>query len=122
MKLTLICSSCKHKNQVKKSVNDRSELARKLGKDFQIQCQACAISNSYHINEVIAEQSRWIAISAFIIFFFGTGIVFFLLKDYLLISSNTLTLGGIIAIPSIVYAIIVKQERDNVSRFNSYRV
>lgn len=52
MKLFVKCRECNEYALLKKSVNDRAELARKIGDQFGLQCQNWLKNNSYHVNEV----------------------------------------------------------------------
>ena len=54
--------------------------------------------NKYNVNEVKAKESKLIAMIAFGILVFGTGIIGYLLKDYLFMPNNpynVLAIGGI---------------------------
>ena len=123
MKLIVICKECRHQIKVKNSVNDRAELARELGDEFYLKCKECSKESKYHVNDVKAKESKLIAAIAFGIFILGTGIVGYVLRDYLLIPNNpynALAIGELLLIPSVIYLIITKQERDNARRFNRY--
>lgn len=85
MKLIVNCKDCRNKIKLKKSVNDRVELARAIGDEFKLKCEECLKENKYHVNDVKAKESKLIAVFAFVIFIFGTGIIVYLLRDYLLI-------------------------------------
>lgn len=125
MKLIVNCKDCRNKIELKKSVNDRVQLAIEMGNEFKIKCDKCSKESNYQVNDVKAKESKLIALIAFCIFFFGTGIIGYLLKDYLFRPNNpynVLAIGGLLLIPSIVYMIMTKQERENTRRFNSYWV
>ncbi|MEM9848461.1 MAG: hypothetical protein AAF847_11265 [Bacteroidota bacterium] len=123
MKLIVNCKDCRNKIKLKKSVNDRVELARAIGDEFKLKCEECLKENKYHVNDVKAKESKLIAVFAFVIFIFGTGIIVYLLRDYLLMPNNpynVLAIGGVILIPLFIYMILTKQDRDNARRFNQY--
>ena len=123
MKLIVNCKNCRNKIKLKNSVNDRAELARELGNEFKLKCEECQKEDNYHVNDVKAKESKLIALIAFGIFIFGTGIIGYLLRDYLFMPNNpynVLAIGGLLLIPSAVYMIMTKQERDNARRFNQY--
>lgn len=123
MKLIVNCKECRHKIKLKNSVNDRAELARKLGDEFNLKCEGCLREDKYHVNDVKARENKLIAAIAFGIFVFGTGIIGYLLRDYLFMPNNpynALAIGGLLLIPSAVYMIMTKQERDNARWFNRY--
>jgi len=125
MKLILICKNCRGELKLKNSVNDRAELARERGDKFKLKCEECSKEDKYHVNDVKAKESKLIALIAFGVFIFGTGTIGYLLRDYLFKLNtpyNVLAIGGILLIPSVVYMIMTKQERDNARRFNQYWV
>ena len=96
---------------------------RQLGNEFKLKCEECQKEDNYHVNDVKAKESKLIALIAFGIFIFGTGIIGYLLRDYLFMPNNpynVLAIGGLLLIPSAVYMIMTKQERDNARRFNQY--
>jgi hypothetical protein len=124
MKLIVDCKNCRKQIRLKNTVNDRGELSRKIGKEFSISCKECLKESNYQVNDIRAKESKFIALSSLIIFTLGTGIIAYLLGEYLFIPNNpynVLVIGGLLLIPSIVYMIMRKQEMDNVRRFNGYR-
>lgn len=111
--------------RIKKSVPDRAELRNLIGDSVQFVCPKCSHKEISSINDVKAKESSVIAIAAFLIMVFGTGLIGYLLKDYLFRPNNPyniLAIGGLLLIPSIIFMILNKQERDNVRRFNQYRI
>lgn len=123
MKLIVNCKNCREKIKLKNSVNDRAELSREIGDEFKLKCKECLKESKYHVNDVKAKESKLIAVIAFVIFIFGTGIIVYLLIDYIFMPNNAydvLAIGGVILIPSFIYMILMKQDRDNARRFNQY--
>lgn len=123
MKLIVKCKNCRNKIKLKNSVNDRIELAREIGIEFKIECEECLKEEKYHVNDVKARGSKLIALIAFGIFIFGTGIIGYILRDYLFMTNNpynVLSIGGLLMVPYVVYMILTKQERDSARRFNGY--
>lgn len=117
MKLILNCKKCRNQIKLTHSVNDRGELARETGDDFKRKCPECSAIRSYHVNEVIAQESRLIAVIAFMILLLGTAVIFFYLKDFLLRPNNpynVLLIAGLLLIPSLIYMVLKKQELKNV--------
>ena len=109
---------------LKSSVNDRAELSREIGNEFNLRCEECLREKKYHVNDVKAKESKLIALIALAIFVFGTGIIVYLLRDYFFMSNNPYyvrAIGGSLIFPFLVYMIFTKQERGNVNRFNRYR-
>ena len=82
-------------------------------------------SNTYHVNEVTAIESNFIAFILLCLFIVKTLVLFFYLKDYfssIRSPHNVLKVGGVLVIPYVVYKLFMHQERGNVDRFNKYRV
>ncbi|MEM9917809.1 MAG: hypothetical protein AAF990_06920 [Bacteroidota bacterium] len=124
MKIIVSCRVCQGQIRLKNSVNDRAELSQELGDQFDLECKECSNVKRYHVNDVRAIESKAVALMAFGAFFFGTAITGYLLRDYLFMPSNpynVLAVGGLLLVPSAVYMILIKQEGDNVSRFNRYK-
>jgi len=123
MKLYVNCKNCRAKIRVKSLASDRAELVREKGGEFMLQCNGCSNENRYHTNDVMARESKSIAVIALVIFFFGTGAIAYLLRNHLFMLHNPyniLAIGGVLLIPSIVFMLLTKQERDNTRRFNRY--
>ena len=123
MKLYTSCKHCNAEIPVKASVSDRGEFARRKGDWILLQCEECLRKNRYHANEIKAKESQWLAVIASGILFMGTAFLGSLFLPY------TLSADGIAVVimalklmifPSIVYVLLLRQERANVSRFNSY--
>ena len=124
MKLIVNCKECRNKIKLKSSVNDRAELSREIGNEFNLRCEECAREKKYHVNDVKAKESKWIDLIALGIFVFGTVIIGYLLRGYFFMSNNPYyvrAVGGSLIFPSLVYMILKKIERDNANRFNRYR-
>ena len=125
MKLIVNCKECRNKIMLKSSVNDRAELSREIGNEFNLRCEECLREKKYHVNDVKAKESKLIALVALGIFVFGTGFIGYLLRDYFFRSNNPYYVRaviGVLIVPFWVYMIFTKQERDNASRFNRYWV
>ncbi len=125
MKLFIFCSNCRNKIKLKYYVNDRAELLKKLGVRISLVCKECSLSKNYHVNDVKATESKLTLLFATMILFFGTGIVGYLVKDFIFgasVSYAIYVILGMILVPSIIYIMIKKQERDSIRRFNEYWV
>ncbi len=124
MRLIANCKHCREEIRLRKSVNDRGELAREEGDQLMLECGKCSRKETYHVNEVRAQESKTVAISALLVFVFGTAIIGYELKAYFFLPNNpysAISIGGALLIPVVVYGLLMKQERDKVSLFNSYR-
>lgn len=125
MLLSVLCKNCKKEVRFKKKAGDRVKLEQLEGKELQHECHHCTTSHKYLINEIWANESKTIAIIAFLIFFLGTGLMVYFLKDYLLLPNNPyniLAVAEVLLIPSFVYVLLMNQERDRVRRFNMHRI
>ncbi len=124
MRLIVNCKHCRKEIRVRKSATDRGALAREEGDQIVLDCGTCSRKDSYHVNEVRAQESKIIAVVALLVFVFGTAIIMYELKAYFFLPNNpynAISIGGILLIPVVVYGLLMKQERDRVSLFNSYR-
>ena len=125
MKLLVNCKDCQAGIKLKYPVLDRAELARTMGDTIRLSCPQCGSKRTYGVNGVVARESKSISVLALALLLLGTGLIAYLLLSFLFVSSNpyfALLVGGLILVPSIVYVLLKKQERERVSRFNRYRV
>lgn len=125
MKLVANCKHCREEVSVRKSATDRGELAKEEGDQLLLECGKCSKKDTYHVNEIRAQESKTVAVSALLVFVFGTAIIGYELKAYFFLPNNpysAISIGGMLLIPVVVYGLLIKQERDQVSLFNSYRV
>ncbi len=119
------CIHCTYEIEVNEFVNDRAELAKEKGDSIELICENCKSKNSYHVNKIRAKESKVVSIVAFCVFLSGTGLIAFLLKDYLFLPNNpynVLAFGGVLLIPSMVFMVLNKHEGGNVKRFNQYQI
>jgi len=126
MILLIKCNYCHKQTRIRKSTTDRASLERTIGSNtVRISCPNCSHEEIRSINEVKAKESRFISAVAFLFFLGGTGAIALFLKEYLTVPNspyNALLIAGTLLIPSVVYVLLHKQERENVKRFNRYRV
>ncbi len=83
------------------------------------------MSNKYHINELQAVQSRTALIVSLIILLAGPPFVFFVVNEAFLYPQFHFfwfNAAIMIGLPSVVFMLMRKNERDKVSRFNGYKV
>ncbi len=66
MKLYFKCKRCNRENDFDSYSTSRMELEDKVGRYFTRQCKHCQKEEEYHINEIIANESKGIA-------FYGIG-------------------------------------------------
>lgn len=125
MKLFVNCNNCYEKIIFHNAANDRVELENELGRTIKLDCTSCLKSARYHVNEIEAIERQFIFVAALFIFIVGTLIGFYYVYQHLFHAQNIgvyKAVMGVIMIPSFVYVILNKQEKDNVERFNSYDV
>jgi hypothetical protein len=121
MQLKTNCKNCQSEIRIKKSVNDRLELALEIGEISILKCEQCLEKRKYHVNEIIVKESKSILLFALFIFIFGTGSLFYFFQNHLISPNSLIAFGGLLIIPSLIYAILTKQEEENVRRFNQYK-
>ena len=111
MKLYTNCKSCQKAIYLKSGASTRPDLEDERGERFQITCTHCGIRQEKHVNNVRAKANNLYSLIGLLVSLV-IGLVVWLSFD--LIAS--LLIAG--AIP----LIILKVQRDAVSRFNTYRV
>lgn len=125
MILQVKCHHCSQKAIVRESVTDRVEMIKKTGMTFPLTCNNCSKMDIYNVNEVNAKEGRMMTAIASGIFIIGTPLIGYLLRDYLFLSNNpynTLSIAGLLLVPSMIYVLLSRQEREKARRFNKHEV
>ena len=123
MKKEVICKQCKKNIPVKSGATDRAELARALGKTFELNCPHCNTKRKYHVNDVKATKSKVLSSLTLLIMWILTAIIgYFIFSKYgnrlfFLVYLIPLTVG----IPAATYFLYAKSENDAIRRFNRFR-
>jgi len=109
MKLSTICPNCNEQTSLKSNALDRRDLIRDLGETFNLQCNSCKKNFTVHVNDVRAQTSPVIMISALVL-----GILFTLILLMVLGAIATVTLS----IPLMIWA----QQNKAVRDFNGFMI
>ena len=124
MTLTVACKACRQLIRFNVwSVSDRVELSKKKGENIEIKCK-CGHVDKYHVDDITADNNRFISILSSVIFLVGTPFVVYIIWKTLggvhyPYAVAALLAGGLI--PFLVYMAITKSQRDKQSLFNRYR-
>lgn len=123
MKKEVICKKCKKPILIKSNALDRAELAKEKGKEFELSCPHCKVTNRYHVNDVKAKNSSFqnfiITLILFLIILLSG---YFLFRNYWFKSIMLVyIIPTVLGIPGIVYAIYNKQQNIAIKNFNRYR-
>ena len=125
IKLYTRCSECGENINYYSWETTRANLQMQKGRFVEIDCKHCGKVDNYYLNNLRAEKSNIALIVSFIIFALGTPAVFFLLWDTLVKTANLyfmIVLLGVILVPSIMYGLILKDERKKINSFNRFKI
>jgi len=120
MKLFIKCINCKSDISFWTWNSDRVALKMSKGDKINLTCKKCHKTSTYTVDDFRARESRIAIFIALTIFLIGTPILFVLLWDYLWQAGvhTVLAILFVIAMPSLIFGIINKQDSQRVSRFN----
>ena len=79
----------------------------------------------YHVNRIIASESKIAKIIGLIIFLVGTPLMFLWIWDYIFQSAYVYVIAGLIGligIPSMIYSIIEKEQKNKIRLFNNCKI
>ena len=95
---------------------------KKSNKDFiNLTCKKYKQTHKYNIDNVKAKESKIAQIIALELFVIGTPILFVFLWDYMFKTNNIYTILIFLLpfiVPSLIYNIIIKNDRQRVNLFN----
>jgi hypothetical protein len=95
---------------------------KKSNKDFiNLTCKKCKQTDRYNIDNVKAKESNTAQIIALSIFLIGTPVLLIFLWDYIFKINNIYAILILILpliVPSLIYSIIIKNDRQRVRLFN----
>lgn len=124
MTLTVACKACRQIIRFNVMwVSDRVELSKKKGENIDIKCK-CGHSDSYHVDDITADNNRAISILSSVIFLIGTPIIVYVIWKTIGGVNYPYAVAGLLGggvIPFIIYLTITKSQRDKQSTFNRYR-
>ncbi len=121
MRVYTKCTSCKHEISFWTNQKDRVEFKMQNGDFIQLRCKKCLKTGNYEIQKFKARESIFAQIIALSIFIIGTPLIFIFLWEYLTQSSYIYLIIAVvipILIPSLIYGLITKDERNKVQGFN----
>ena len=107
-----ICNHCKHENKISISESDRGTYQMQHGDFKHTTCTSCLRKEKTHINDIFGKVSKTLLIIGFCIGLFLSVILFFVLENFIIIST------AIISIPTLV----IIYETSLVKTFNNYRI
>lgn len=125
LKLYTRCNECSEDIYYYSWESTRANLQMQKGRFVQLECKQCGNVDNYHLNDLRAEKSNIALIVSFMIFAVGTPLVFFFLWDKLVKTANIyfmIVLLAIILVPSIMYGLILKDERKKINSFNRFKI
>ena len=122
MKIYAQCKNCRSEINFRANASDRFVLARKFGERIDLNCNSCGTKKQYHLNELKAEESRFISIIAMLIFLGGTTAIFVYLWPYFFRTSYVYAVSGLLGVltmPFLVYQAINHGQSNKVKYFNT---
>ena len=122
MRLYCFCPKCKKEITINTRASDRFVLARKSGENFPLNCSHCGFRITIHVNDVKAEEWKYLRLLAGIIFIMISLLLLFFVKD-IYNKVSILKAIGIMLFPffvgSFFFSAIVKSNRKSIQYFNS---
>ncbi len=125
MILYVNCHNCNKKIRFSSWASDRVELSKSKGNSLELTCKHCGVKDIYHINSIKATESKTIQIIQLVILFIGTPLLILWIWDYLFSFTYPyaiIGLAAIIVIPSMVYSVIIQEQKKKIQRFNHYKI
>lgn len=120
MFLYTTCKNCKTELKFWSNNYTRVELAKNEGEFKKLICKNCTNQNKVHVDDIHAQNSKFLKYFGLMILAFGTPFSFYVL--YLFLQKGNLHgfsgLVLVIAIPVFIYIIIKKEERMRINTFN----
>lgn len=120
MKLYTTCSSCDNEISFNSWIETKVDYKRFKGHSIELTCKNCNKTKNYEVELIYAKESKIAKMIALIIFLFGTPIYFIYIYKYLNVNGK-MVFGLLVplVIPSIIYEIIIKSDRQRVKNFNN---
>jgi len=125
MRLYTNCHKCKKEIKFSSWVSDRIELSKSKGNKIELTCKNCGQKDLYHVNRIIASESKIAKIIGLIIFLVGTPLMFLWIWDYIFQSAYVYVIAGLIGligIPAMIYSIIEKEQKNKIRLFNNCKI
>jgi len=124
MKLYATCRKCRERIVFSSRAQDRGELSEKTGKRIELECPRCGHRDLYHVNEIRAVETGRSRIIGLMIFVLATPPALYWVVKHLYgggFLQLSLLLGGVVAVPWLIFSTLEKQEKKKVRTFNRYR-
>lgn len=120
MLLYTTCKKCKTELKFWSSNYTRVDFAKNKGEFKQLICKNCAHQNKVHVDEMYAQDSKFLKYIGLALLILGTPFTIYLLYLFLNKSNQHGFLGMVmvLAIPVFIYIIIKKEERMRINTFN----
>jgi len=123
--LTTTCNKCESEIKFFSWAEDRVDLAKTKGKYLKLQCKKCNTTEKFHVNKIIATESK--------LKMFLSGISFLALTITAIIFVwdcafklnflyYSISLLSAIGFPIMIYSVIDSEERKKISLFNRIRI
>ena len=121
MKVYTRCKKCKSDISYSTWESDRVGMKMSLGNKIELRCKQCNYEDQYEIDGFKAKENRIAHFIALLVFLIGTPIILVLLWDKIFMTNNIYTILALVTplvIPSVIFGIISKNDRQRVSIFN----
>jgi len=125
MKLFTLCNQCQKEISVSARAMTRPEMALRKGSSLALQCKYCGHKDHYHLNRIMATESKAALLTAVAVLLIGTPLAFYFMQDFIFRSINIYFIAALaitISIPSVIYAIMRKEQQNAVRQFNRYPI
>lgn len=121
MKVYGRCKHCKNEINYKTKANTRIQFAMFEGETISLKCDTCKNNIHFEVDDLYAQHSTAMQITAGLIFFFGTFfILYFVFQLYLRQTGvlNIVILSSALLIPFTIYDKINEHDQKRVRAFN----
>lgn len=125
MTLYTYCENCKNEINLPFSDYSRTDIMKKKGDFIELSCKKCWHNDLYHLNKIKAKKSQLATIVSLVIFIVGTPLLFYYIGNFFFRTTNINIIGllfGFVAIPTVIYNLIQKEEKNKVINFNRIKI
>jgi len=119
------CHNCKKEVRFSAWESDRVELSKSKGDKIELTCNNCGQTDFYHLNKIIATESKISQIIGLAIFIIGTPLTIYFIWDYFFRFTYIYVIAsliGFIGVPYMVYSVLKREQKKKVRLFNKYKV
>lgn len=121
MKVAARCNDCKSEVYYKTRALTRVEFAMHEGENVEVVCMNCGERNNFHVDDLRAVKTKLPLVLAGVIMFLltiFTAIIIIPLLAKLTDAHLVISIGGLLLVPGIAFAIFKRQEEQKISDFN----